>query len=68
MDMPPVEPPRSEPHLVPGGFCRVSVHSSFGFVDKVAEGVDLQRAVEIYRTHRVGSAVNYRLRGGQMLT
>lgn len=34
-------------HLVPVGLCRVSVHACFGFVDKVAEGIHLQRAVQV---------------------
>lgn len=37
-------------HLIPVGLCGVSVHTSFGFVDKVAKGIHFQRAVKIYRT------------------
>ena len=34
-------------HLIPVGLCRVSVHTCFGFVDKVAKGIHLQRAVKV---------------------
>lgn len=34
-------------HLIPVGLCRVSVHSCFGFVDKVAKRIHLQGAVKI---------------------
>lgn len=42
-------PPPSDlgSHLVPVGLRGVPVHAGFGFIDKVAKGVHLQRAVEI---------------------
>lgn len=43
----PVPPPDLGSHLVPVWLRGVPVHASFGFIDKVAKGVHLQRAVEI---------------------